>query len=43
MKKLMITALVLVVSLLAITSVASAEHGDIGGLTMRSYSVTIQK
>ena len=39
MKKLAITALVIVVSLLVVASVASAEHGDIGGIGVRTMSV----
>lgn len=36
MKKLVVTALVLIVSLLALAGVATAERGDIGGVGVTS-------
>jgi ABC-type cobalt transport system substrate-binding protein len=37
MKKLIVMAMVLAISLLSIVSVASAEHGDIGGLARSTF------
>lgn len=39
MKKVVITGLVLVLSLLAVVGVASAEHDDIGGVGVKSMSI----
>ncbi|HWI61388.1 MAG TPA: hypothetical protein VNT75_06110 [Symbiobacteriaceae bacterium] len=39
MKKLAVTTLVMVLSLLVLTSVAFAERGDIGGIGVRTENV----
>lgn len=39
MKKLAVTALVVVLSLLVVASVAFAERGDIGGIGVKAESV----
>ncbi|MDF2627414.1 MAG: hypothetical protein K0R39_1245 [Symbiobacteriaceae bacterium] len=39
MKKFALVALVLVISLLAVASVASAEHDNIGGVGVKSMSM----
>lgn len=43
MKKLVVTALVLVISLLAVASVAMAERGDIGGIGVGITSTSVKK
>lgn len=39
MKKMLVTALVLAISIFAIASVASAERGNIGGIGTNSVTV----
>lgn len=42
MRKLALVGLVLVISLLAVVSVASAEHDNIGGVGVKSTRITLK-